>query len=203
MVCTLLIHIIAVPLELLVPWQLYELTEAFVWSEIFVFIGHTVNISVLKMSFKLQARMRHLSGRFCEPYSSADFQDLNSVQPRLAASVVHYGSAWKRHKKLKVDFEEWFKLALLLKKHPALSPPMNMMLSWEPPGYKRGGVLLGGFGPRFDLLHSCRNDSTCIKERQQWFLQLHGCFPQTLCLLAAWNYPEFTAAVCSYLKNEA
>lgn len=52
------------------------------------------------MSFKLQARVRHLSGTCCEPYSSANFQDLNSVQPRLVASVMHIGSAWKTHRML-------------------------------------------------------------------------------------------------------
>lgn len=99
---------------------------------------------------------------------------MNSVQSRLVASVVHNGSAWKPHRKLEVGFEEWFKLALLLKNHPALSPPMSMMLSREPATWLKmwWGSFLAGFGPWFDLLQTYRNYSTCTKEWQHRFLQL-------------------------------
>lgn len=108
--CAPLMYIVAVPLKLMVRWQLCDLTEAFVWSEHFFFKyvcssatqlkEQALRISVLKTSFIPQARMRHLSGRSCEPYSSADFQDLNLVQPRLVASVMCNGSAWKTDRML-------------------------------------------------------------------------------------------------------
>lgn len=105
--CTPLMCIIVVPLKLMVQWQLYELK---LLSDLNTFFfkyacslatqleEQVLHISVLKTAFIPQARMRHLSGRSCESYSSADFQDLNSVQPRLVASVMCNGSAWKTHR---------------------------------------------------------------------------------------------------------